>query len=140
MEEREQLTPLQIVMADSKKNPQGFSPEEAIVAFAELIQQKNAKTYMEGNSIMVLLDEGNGRGEFHWVNADRLADFARSATIVFQRVADEGYKEIYTEFTNPKILQGLERVPFPYTVEERDNPETQEVEYIATLRLQNGVG
>lgn len=136
MAEVKQMTPLEIIMADAAKNPQGVSPQQAVSLFARLAQTEGVSFMRAGNSILILKDTGDGTATFHFVNADNSRDFARNIVEMMTRVAQsKKFSVLTTVFKNPKILPIIQRMPFDCDVEEKNVDEDPNPEYVLTVRF-----
>ncbi len=129
------MTEDEIIEADWKKNNYKFAKEQCLAAYDKAIDPSGIwKKYRCGNSLMFVRGVGEGRCVFHFVNADRIKDFVHNVIACCLQAREDGFNEIYTTFTNPKILEVLKQVPFSTEVKER--VVDGEVQYMMIGRLQ----
>lgn len=123
------LSLLEVVEQDAAKNHPGVDPKKIERAFFNALKTPGVLLFRHGNSVMIVRPDG----DFHFINADRASQFAKNVKACFDQCKEKGFKKIWTNFTNPKVLEVAKMQPYPYTVvEELLNGKMQ---YILTLEL-----
>lgn len=124
---------LDILIADAKKNYASMDPAKVIASFNSALHNPKVKVFKEGNSLVAIEDKGDGVGEFHFINADRLSDFAKNVIILLGKIKDLGYREAVTNFENPKVLEVAKMQPYEYSVTRGVVADKEQ--YILTVRF-----
>lgn len=100
------------------------------------INQKDVLLFQEGNTLFIVHHLGPREGSFRALNADIARNYLENSYLFIQSAYKVGYDVLYSEFTNPTILNIFKAIsrnpPFPnmgYEVKKQKDG------FIVTLRL-----
>ncbi len=119
------MTPLDIVEIDAIKNHAQVPPEIVLRAFELAQADPDVLILQNGDSLLIL----DGTGDFHFVNAARLRDFVHNVKELLAQAKEQGFINIHTNFTNPKIIEVAKQTGLDYTI--TGTPDN----YIMNVRL-----
>lgn len=122
------MTDIELVEADWKKNNSEFSLQKCLDAYTNMRSDADWFWYRAGDTMMLVRRVGEHHGVFHFVNAARMEQFIDNVIACGEQCKADGFREITTIFSNPKILQVVERTPFKHFVVFQNMQYTMRVE------------
>lgn len=126
------MTDEEIVKVDCAKNNSAFKEETCLRAYRNALEQGLVRI-RAGNSLMFIRHLGEGKGHFHFVNADRMSDFIVNVGKCLKEARELGFKELTTNFDNPKIIEVAGTQPYDIKIERK--PVNGVEQYWMTVRL-----
>lgn len=123
------LTVEQIVKADALKNHPNVDPSTVFLAFNIALHHPHVKMFRHGNSILVIDTDG----DFHFINAEKITEFTKNVLVLLAQAKEAGFKDIHTNFTNPKIIEVAKAIPYEWSITTGEVNGKQQ--YLLTVRL-----
>ena len=130
-----EMTIEQIVKKDIATNGKrlGVTLEQGYGAINNFKEQ-GAVFKRVGNTLFVIVDDANDVVTYHSINGDPLKVFLYNRLPFFAYLADQGYKQAKTYFSDPFLEKLLTKVKFTNeTISKSDDPEQGTMMFVTNL-------
>lgn len=113
------MTPTEIISEDIKAH--GKDPQADLSAMAQAIKAGKGIIFKEGNSVLFLLNIGNGNAEAHLYTKDSPIKVARAILEFFNKMREAGIKVFYGTQDVPQLQKLVNNLGLK--AEPSDNPK-----------------
>ena len=104
---KRKLSPKEIIETFAKDYGNGYSPNMVINSITNEIKSKKSRLMQQGNTVFLVSPAKNKTAVFRALNADTAQNYVANTIVFVQAMRDLGYDYLYTEFTDPSILNIL---------------------------------
>jgi hypothetical protein len=111
------MTDLEIVQIDAAKNHSDVPVEAVYKAFDYASTDPTISIYRCDKSILLI----DPTGDFHFINAATFDEFVANVKTLFELAKLDGFKDVHTTFTNPRIIDVANTAKVDYTVTKQDD-------------------
>lgn len=104
---KRKLDPKEIIMTFAEDHEKRYPPNITFNSIINEIKSKKTKLMQQGNTVFLVSPAKKQTAIFRALNADTAQNYVANTIVFVQAMQDLGYKFLYTQFTDPAILNVL---------------------------------
>jgi hypothetical protein len=104
---KRKLDPKEIIMTFAQDHEKRYPPNVTFNSIINEVKSKKSRIMQQGNTVFLVSPAKNKTAVFRALNADTAENYVANTIVFVQAMRDLGYDYLYTEFTDPSILNVL---------------------------------
>lgn len=104
---KRKLDPKEIIMTFAEDHEKRYPPNITFNSIINELKSKKSQLMQQGNTVFLVSPAKNKTAVFRALNADTAENYVANTIVFVQAMKDLDYNYLYTEFTDPAILNVL---------------------------------